>query len=111
MTDWDGSTSAAGPTFQEFAVATFERCERIVGLQLAAQAAVALGQNSPLEPAREFIICSLDLISGLAEGIGPSIETLVARSQLRSLLLQCCQVRAVYAARFVTQWLCPGDGC
>jgi transportin-1 len=39
---------------------------------------------------KEFIVCSLDLLSGLAEGLGSSIESLVSRSDLRDLLLQCC---------------------
>ena len=84
----------AGPAFEEFAGACFQRCERIVTMQLQARAATAAGQPAPLEPEREFIICSLDLISGLAEGIGPPIQALVVRSQLNTLLLQCCRVRA-----------------
>ncbi|THU71261.1 hypothetical protein C4D60_Mb08t33690 [Musa balbisiana] len=39
---------------------------------------------------KEFIVCSLDLLSGLAEGLGGGIESLVAKSNLRDLLLQCC---------------------
>ncbi|CAM6116936.1 unnamed protein product [Calypogeia fissa] len=39
---------------------------------------------------KEFIVCSLDLLSGLAEGLGTSVESLVSRSDLRDLLLQCC---------------------
>ena len=87
--------SPAGPAFEEFAGACFQRCERIVTMQLQARAATAAGQPVPLEPEREFIICSLDLISGLAEGIGPPIQALVVRSQLNNLLLQCCRVRAL----------------
>nr|CAB3486281.1 unnamed protein product [Digitaria exilis] len=43
---------------------------------------------------REFIVCSLDLLSGLAEGLGAGIESLVAQSNLRDLLLQCCMDEA-----------------
>ncbi|ONM15684.1 Transportin-1 [Zea mays] len=43
---------------------------------------------------REFIVCSLDLLSGLAEGLGAGIESLVAQSSLRDLLLQCCMDEA-----------------
>ncbi|RLM87679.1 hypothetical protein C2845_PM04G11430 [Panicum miliaceum] len=43
---------------------------------------------------REFIVCSLDLLSGLAEGLGAGIENLVAQSNLRDLLLQCCMDEA-----------------
>ncbi|CAM6111694.1 unnamed protein product [Calypogeia fissa] len=39
---------------------------------------------------KEIILCSLDLLSGLAEGLGTSIESLVSRNDLRDLLLQCC---------------------
>ncbi|KAL0393479.1 UNVERIFIED_CONTAM: Transportin-1 [Sesamum latifolium] len=39
---------------------------------------------------KEFIVCSLDLLSGLAEGLGPGIESLVSQSSLKDLLLQCC---------------------
>jgi hypothetical protein len=39
---------------------------------------------------KEFIVCSLDLLSGLAEGLGSSIESLVSRSDLFDLLLLCC---------------------
>ncbi|CAL5328886.1 unnamed protein product [Camellia sinensis] len=39
---------------------------------------------------KEFIVCSLDLLSGLAEGLGSGIESLVSQSSLRDLLLQCC---------------------
>ncbi|KAK6130104.1 hypothetical protein DH2020_036154 [Rehmannia glutinosa] len=39
---------------------------------------------------KEFIVCCLDLLSGLAEGLGSGIESLVSQSNLRDLLLQCC---------------------
>ncbi|KAF8377772.1 hypothetical protein HHK36_031157 [Tetracentron sinense] len=39
---------------------------------------------------KEFVVCSLDLLSGLAEGLGSGIESLVVQSNLRDLLLQCC---------------------
>ncbi|KAK7855605.1 transportin-1 [Quercus suber] len=39
---------------------------------------------------KEFIVCCLDLLSGLAEGLGSGIESLVSHSNLRDLLLQCC---------------------
>ncbi|XP_042462672.1 transportin-1-like isoform X3 [Zingiber officinale] len=43
---------------------------------------------------KEFIVCSLDLLSGLAEGLGGGVESLVAKSNLRDLLLQCCMDQA-----------------
>lgn len=81
---------ALGPAFEEFAPTTFERCLRIVEVQLLAAAAVAAGQISEIEPEKEFTVCALDLISGLAEGLGSGIEPLVGASRLREMLLQCC---------------------
>ena len=42
-------------------------------------------------PDKDFMIVSLDLLSGLAEGLGASIEHLVAKSNIMSLLFQCMQ--------------------
>nr|GEX40015.1 transportin-1 isoform X2 [Tanacetum cinerariifolium] len=39
---------------------------------------------------KEFVVCSLDLLLGLIEGLGSGIESLVSQSNLRDLLLQCC---------------------
>lgn len=41
---------------------------------------------------REFIVCSLDLISGLAEGLATGFESLVSNSNLGSLLFECLKV-------------------
>ena len=43
-------------------------------------------------PEKEFIVCSLDLISGLSEGLGQSIESLVGASNLFQLLFVCMKV-------------------
>lgn len=85
--------AAAGAAYEPYAQATFDRCMNILTMQLAARGVAANGHVPQIEPEREFIICSLDLISGLAEGLGPAIEALVARSNLRNMLVQCCQVR------------------
>lgn len=39
------------------------------------------------------MIVALDLLSGLAEGLGGTIEQLVARSNILTLLYQCMQVK------------------
>ena len=82
-----------GSAYEPYAQATFDRCMSILTMQLQARSAAANGQAPQIEPEREFIICSLDLISGLAEGMGPAMEALVAHSNLRIMLVQCCQVR------------------
>lgn len=38
------------------------------------------------------MIVALDLLSGLAEGLGGHVDTLVARSNIMTLLFQCMQV-------------------
>lgn len=43
-------------------------------------------------PDKDFMIVALDLLSGLAEGLGSSVEQLVARSNIMTLLFQCMQV-------------------
>lgn len=45
-------------------------------------------------PDKDFMIVALDLLSGLAEGLGEQVEQLVARSNIMTLLFQCMQVKA-----------------
>lgn len=40
------------------------------------------------------MIVALDLLSGLAEGLGNTIEQLVARSNILTLMYQCMQVKS-----------------
>lgn len=44
-------------------------------------------------PDKDFMIVALDLLSGLAEGLGGTIEQLVACSNILTLMYQCMQVR------------------
>jgi hypothetical protein len=78
-------------------------------MQLHARGAVVNGQLPQIEPEREFIICSLDLISGLAEGLGRSIESFVGPSNLRQMLVQCCQVRSRPPSLRMTHCSKPAD--
>lgn len=39
------------------------------------------------------MIVALDLLSGLAEGLGGTIEQLVAHSNILTLMYQCMQVK------------------
>lgn len=43
-------------------------------------------------PDKDFMIVALDLLSGLAEGLGVHVDSLVARSNIMTLLFQCMQV-------------------
>ncbi|ONK73217.1 uncharacterized protein A4U43_C04F28570 [Asparagus officinalis] len=78
---------ALGPGFSQFAEPVFQRCINLIQIQqLAKVDPVAAG----VQYDKEFIVCSLDLLSGLTEGLGSGIESLVGKSNLRDLLLQCC---------------------
>ncbi|XP_060168663.1 transportin-1 [Lycium barbarum] len=78
---------ALGTGFAQFAPPVFQRCITIIqSQQLAKVDPVSAG----FQYDREFIVCSLDLLSGLAEGLGSGVESLVSQSNLRDLLLQCC---------------------
>ena len=54
--------------------------------------------------------CALDLVSGVTEALGASMESLVAASPLVDLLMQCCQVGWVALCGFGWHWvaLCGG---
>ncbi|PIN07339.1 Nuclear transport receptor Karyopherin-beta2/Transportin (importin beta superfamily) [Handroanthus impetiginosus] len=78
---------ALGAGFSQFAQPVFQRCINLIQTQqLAKVDPVSAGAQYD----KEFIVCSLDLLSGLAEGLGPGIESLVSQSNLKDLLLQCC---------------------
>ncbi|KAH7836287.1 hypothetical protein Vadar_034333 [Vaccinium darrowii] len=78
---------ALGTGFLQFAQPVFQRCINIIqSQQLAKVDPVSAG----VQYDKEFIVCSLDLLSGLAEGLGSGIESLVSQSSLKDLLLQCC---------------------
>ncbi|KAL3539108.1 hypothetical protein ACH5RR_002474 [Cinchona calisaya] len=78
---------ALGTGFSQFGQPVFQRCINIIQTQqLAKIDPVSAGAQYD----KEFIVCSLDLLSGLAEGLGSGIESLVSQSNLRDLLLQCC---------------------
>ncbi|EPS73595.1 hypothetical protein M569_01158, partial [Genlisea aurea] len=78
---------ALGTGFSQFAPTVFQRCINIIESQQLAKVD-PISAGVPFD--KEFIVCSLDLLSGLAEGLGSEIESLVLRSNLRELLLQCC---------------------
>lgn len=78
---------ALGTGFSQFAPPVFQRCISIIQTQ---QVAKVDPVTAGVQYDKEFTVCSLDLLSGLAEGLGSGIESLVSQSSLRDLLLQCC---------------------
>ncbi|OWM80444.1 transportin-1 [Punica granatum] len=78
---------ALGTGFCQFVEPVFERSVRIIQIQQQAKVDPAA---AGLQYDKEFVVCSLDLLSGLTEGLGSGIESLVSKSRLSDLLLQCC---------------------
>ncbi|KAF3849359.1 hypothetical protein F7725_015856 [Dissostichus mawsoni] len=70
--------------FLPYCEPVYQRCVNLVQKTLA-QAMVN----------KDFMIVALDLLSGLAEGLGGTIEELVARSNILTLMYQCMQVKGV----------------
>ncbi|KAG6528448.1 hypothetical protein ZIOFF_010623 [Zingiber officinale] len=72
-----------GPGFSQFAEPVFQRCIGLIQIQQLAKVDHA---TAGVQYDKEFIVCSLDLLSGLAEGLGGGVESLAhwlpASSQL-----------------------------
>lgn len=79
---------ALGTGFSQFAEPVFQRCINIIQSQ---QLAKVDPTSAGVPYDKEFIVCSLDLLSGLAEGLRSGIESLVSKGGLRDLLLECCK--------------------
>jgi transportin-1 len=80
---------ALGVGFGEFAQPVFARCLVLIERNLKPTAPGEVPINGGDGPDADFIVCSLDLISGLAEGLGASVEGLVTSSNLVPLLYAC----------------------
>ncbi|KAL6211175.1 hypothetical protein ACLB2K_016402 [Fragaria x ananassa] len=80
-------SQALGAGFSPFAEPVFQRCINIIQSQ---QVAKVDPVSSGVQYDKEFIVCALDLLSGLTEGLGSGIESLVSQSNLKDLLLHCC---------------------
>uniref|UniRef100_A0A6Q2YR84 Transportin-1 n=1 Tax=Esox lucius TaxID=8010 RepID=A0A6Q2YR84_ESOLU len=77
--------------FLPYCEPVYQRCVNLVQKTLA-QAMLHQSQPEQYEaPDKDFMIVALDLLSGLAEGLGGNIEQLVARSNILTLMYQCMQ--------------------
>lgn len=89
---------STGVAFEPYAAPVFARCTSLVDQFFTA---ARYGATDP-DSAAEFEAIALDAISGVIEGLGPSVESLVGRSSLVDIVLQCARqvVRAVNAWEF-----------
>lgn len=77
---------ALGVAFQPWAPEAYARC---LGLLQQTLAATASGTPGRHEPEKDFAVCALDLLTGMAEGLGASFESLLPGSELLGLLFGC----------------------
>ncbi|OCT98635.1 transportin 1 S homeolog isoform X1 [Xenopus laevis] len=77
--------------FLPYCEPVYQRCVNLVQKTLQ-QSMLHNAQPDQYEsPDKDFMIVALDLLSGLAEGLGGQIEQLVARSNILTLMYQCMQ--------------------
>ncbi|KAL9645352.1 hypothetical protein ABK040_002551 [Willaertia magna] len=81
-----GVAAALGIGFKPFALPVYTRCLKLIEQTLQKEQ-----QRRPQdeEVEKEFIICSLDLISGMTEGLGAAMNEIVMNSNLLNLLYLC----------------------
>jgi len=83
-------TIAMGPAFLPYAGPVFNRCNNLIHHSLLQYQQYQ--QNPDLdEPDKSFLVVALDLLSGLTQGLGMALESLIVNSQphLLSLLTVC----------------------
>ncbi len=79
-----------GQSAAQYASGIFNKCVAALTLMLQRRTAVQRGEIPAEEYSIDVVICTLDLVSGLCEGLGQSIEPLVVQSQLRDIVLASC---------------------
>ncbi|XP_077981626.1 transportin-1-like isoform X2 [Glandiceps talaboti] len=78
--------------FLPYCEPVYQRCVRLVEKTLTQIVASTTHPDQFEPPDKDFMIVALDLLSGLAEGLEHHIESLVARSNIMTLLFQCMQI-------------------
>ncbi|TMS32640.1 hypothetical protein L596_000457 [Steinernema carpocapsae] len=82
--------AALHESFWPFCQPVFERCTQLIGKSIAAARSNSHVNDIDYDMAnKDFLIVALDLLSGLAEGLGERIETYVASSNIVPLILEC----------------------
>ena len=79
--------------FLPYCEPVFQRCVSLIAQTLHQTQVAVANPDHFIQPDKEFMIVALDLLSGLAEGLGSHIELLVAQSNILNLLYQCMQDR------------------
>jgi len=78
--------------FAPYCETVYARCVHIITQCMLQQQLAESDPTGETEaPDADFIIVSLDLLSAVAEGIGPAVESLVAQHNIMQLVFQCGQ--------------------
>ena len=78
--------------FLAYAPPVYQRCISLIEQTQHQEAAHMTNPDKYEQPDKDFIIVALDLLSGLAEGLGPHIEPMVEQSEVLTLLFNCMHV-------------------
>nr|CAB3267152.1 transportin-1 [Phallusia mammillata] len=77
--------------FLPYCEPVFHRCVNLVQTTLQQSISYMQNQEQFEPPDKDFMIVALDLLSGLAEGLGSGIEQLVGKSNVLALMYRCMQ--------------------
>uniref|UniRef100_A0A672MLW6 Transportin-1 n=1 Tax=Sinocyclocheilus grahami TaxID=75366 RepID=A0A672MLW6_SINGR len=77
--------------FLPYCEPVYQRCVTLVQKNLAQAMMYNQHPDQYEAPDKDFMIVALDLLSGLAEGLGAHVEQLVTRSNVMTLIFQCMQ--------------------
>lgn len=75
-----------GVSFQQYAAPVFRRCMHIAQQQAHNKQQEAAGAAGAPEYDPDFMVCALDVVSSLVEGLGTSMESLAEQANLRELV-------------------------
>lgn len=85
---------AASSSFAEYALPVYQRCLSIIHSTLTQYQQFEANPDNVEEPDRTFIVVSLDLLSGLTQGLGEPMQELISNNQppLLHLMAVCLSV-------------------
>ncbi|EQC25300.1 hypothetical protein SDRG_16823 [Saprolegnia diclina VS20] len=81
--------SALGAGFQEFAAPVLDRCIRLIENGLLSSALARQSPNEIEATDPEFVVCALDLVSGITDGLTGSMATLIGPTNILNLVVEC----------------------
>jgi transportin-1 len=82
-----------GAQLQAVAAPVYQRCLRVVQATLVSHAAWQARNFEGEDPLDlEFVVCSLDLVSALCEGLGPGVEAVLSGSNVCGMLAECLRM-------------------